>query len=66
MRAAGMTGAGICIFFLLGAFLNIYQVVTGFLALGVVGEMSGLLLIKTIAIFCGPLGSIFGWVGLFS
>jgi hypothetical protein len=66
MTTTEITVAGLWFFFLVGAFLNIYQVILGFLALEVVAEISGILLIKTIVIFFGPAGSIFGWVGLFS
>jgi hypothetical protein len=67
MTAKGVTVVvGLWFFFLVGAFLNIYQVILGFLALEVVSEISNILIIKTILILFGPVGSIFGWVGLFS
>lgn len=48
-----------------GAILNIYQVIVGFINLEVFAEISGYLVIKAICIFLGPVGSVLGWVGLF-
>lgn len=50
---------------IVGAILNIYQVVTSFIALENLVDISGLLAIKTICIFIPLVGSTLGWFGLF-
>lgn len=50
---------------IVGWVLNVYQVIVGFINLEVFSEISGYLVIKTVCIFLGPVGSVLGWVGLF-
>lgn len=49
----------------IGWVANICQVIAGMTLLKSITSMSGLLLFKTVAIFLGPVGSIFGLVGMF-
>ena len=51
--------------FLVGYVANIVQVIQGFAALPAIGEVSGYLFIKAVAIFMGPVGSVLGFVDMF-
>jgi len=53
-------------FFFVGAALNIYQCIVQLMALEVFATISGTLIAKIISIFLGPVGSIWGWIGLFA
>lgn len=50
---------------IVGWVLNTYQVIVGFMSLEALADASGYLIAKTICIFLGPVGSVFGWIGLF-
>lgn len=62
---AGLWILGIWLFFIVGGCLNIYQVIVSWIGLEAVAEASGYLIVKTVSIFLGPVGSIWGWVELF-
>ena len=49
----------------IGWVLNVYQVVVGLMALPLIAQISGMLVLKIVCIFVFPVGAVLGWLGLF-
>lgn len=50
---------------IIGWVLNIWQVAVGLMALPLISQISGMLVLKLICVFIAPVGGVLGWVGLF-
>ena len=53
------------LFLVVGWCLNLFQVIKGYSSVETFGEIAPAVIIKTVALFMGPVASVWGWIDLF-